>query len=271
MRRSRSISSCPPSAAWCPTGTGPWDARPGSTMTNACVAEDMRASRRTGETLTVKYKDGEKKVHSFTPETADRRLPRRADRSELKPGARDHHHIGWASRRDGSVPGPRHRYVGRGRHRRRCDAGVARFSKRRCPQMLRRTKAVARRGPAMIRRVAFGVLCGSAFGTIAASAQDQPVRVAGTVEKLRRPGAGGEGVRRLRRDGRKLDRTADATGGRRGQGGDRRRQARLLYRCRRDAAAGRQLEAPFRRTVIAGCSAAPARATVHMISGRKAP
>src|SRR5260370_36362841 len=39
---------------------GPWDAKPGSTMTNAYV--DSKVTGRDGETLTVKYKDGEKKV-----------------------------------------------------------------------------------------------------------------------------------------------------------------------------------------------------------------
>src|SRR6185437_3378575 len=43
-----------------PDRHGPWDARPGSTMTNAYV-ESMVAAKN-GETLMVKYKDGEKKV-----------------------------------------------------------------------------------------------------------------------------------------------------------------------------------------------------------------
>jgi hypothetical protein len=36
----------------------------------------------------------------------------------------------------------------------------------------------------MIQRIAFGILCGLAFGIISASAQDKPVRVAGTVESF---------------------------------------------------------------------------------------
>jgi len=36
----------------------------------------------------------------------------------------------------------------------------------------------------MIQRFAFGILCGLAFGIISASAQDKPVRVAGTVESF---------------------------------------------------------------------------------------
>ena len=45
----------------------PWDAKPGSTMTNAYVANMV--AEKSGETLTVKYKDGEKKV-LVTPDTA---------------------------------------------------------------------------------------------------------------------------------------------------------------------------------------------------------
>jgi len=43
-----------------------WDARPGSTMTNAYVADMVTA--KDGETLMVKYKDGEKKI-VVTPQT----------------------------------------------------------------------------------------------------------------------------------------------------------------------------------------------------------
>ena len=43
-----------------------WDARPGSTMTNAYVADMVTA--KDGETLTVKYKDVEKKI-VVTPQT----------------------------------------------------------------------------------------------------------------------------------------------------------------------------------------------------------
>ncbi|MGH6740685.1 MAG: hypothetical protein ACREDY_16945, partial [Bradyrhizobium sp.] len=39
---------------------GPWDSRPGSTMTNANVATTV--SGKNGQELVVKYKDGEKKV-----------------------------------------------------------------------------------------------------------------------------------------------------------------------------------------------------------------
>jgi hypothetical protein len=50
-----------------PDRHGPWDAKPGSTMTNAYVASMVK--EKDGETLTVKYKDGEKKV-IVTPDTA---------------------------------------------------------------------------------------------------------------------------------------------------------------------------------------------------------
>lgn len=43
-----------------PARFGPWDSRPGSTMTNANVAN--KVAGKDGETLLVKYQDGEKKV-----------------------------------------------------------------------------------------------------------------------------------------------------------------------------------------------------------------
>src|SRR5260370_7243005 len=42
-----------------PDRHGPWDAKPGSTMTNAYV--DSKVTENDGETFTVKYKEGEKK------------------------------------------------------------------------------------------------------------------------------------------------------------------------------------------------------------------
>ncbi len=66
------------------TGEGhrPW-VRPGSTMTNATI--DTTVAGVDGRTLTVKYKDGEKKI------TVPADLPIQqyvvGDRSELKPGA----------------------------------------------------------------------------------------------------------------------------------------------------------------------------------------
>ena len=49
-----------------PDRHGPWDARPGSTMTNAYVENSVAS--KDGETLMVKYKDGEKKI-VVTPAT----------------------------------------------------------------------------------------------------------------------------------------------------------------------------------------------------------
>lgn len=66
-----------------PDRHGPWDAQPGSTMTNAYVANQVTG--KDGETLTVKYKDGEKKV-VVTPQTVIAAAAP-GNKSELKPGA----------------------------------------------------------------------------------------------------------------------------------------------------------------------------------------
>ena len=64
-------------------GSRPWDLKPNSTMTNATVAESVDSND--GHSLTVKYKDGEKKVE-VTPDTAIvTYVP--AEKSDLKPGA----------------------------------------------------------------------------------------------------------------------------------------------------------------------------------------
>jgi hypothetical protein len=47
-------------------GHRPWDLEPNSTMTNATVAEQVKSTD--GQTITVKYKDGDKKV-MVTPST----------------------------------------------------------------------------------------------------------------------------------------------------------------------------------------------------------
>ena len=62
---------------------GPWDARPGSTMTNAYVESVVQA--KDGETLTVKYKEGEKKI-VITSQTVIAAVAK-GDKSELKAGA----------------------------------------------------------------------------------------------------------------------------------------------------------------------------------------
>jgi hypothetical protein len=66
------------------TGEGhrPWDLRPNSTMTNAAV--DNVVSGVDGQVITVKYKDGEKKV-LVSPETQIVAFAE-GDKSELKPG-----------------------------------------------------------------------------------------------------------------------------------------------------------------------------------------
>lgn len=66
-----------------PDRHGPWDARPGSTMTNAYV--ESMVTEKDGETLTVKYKDGEKKI-LVTPNTTIAAVAK-GDKAELKAGA----------------------------------------------------------------------------------------------------------------------------------------------------------------------------------------
>jgi hypothetical protein len=68
------------------TGEGhyPWDLRPQSTMTNANV--DQIAAVVDGRTLTLKYKDGEKKI--FVPADVPIVTYVSGDKSDLKPGAK---------------------------------------------------------------------------------------------------------------------------------------------------------------------------------------
>jgi hypothetical protein len=65
-------------------GFRPWDARAGSTMTNATVAETVKGTD--GQNILVKYKDGEKKV-VVPPETPVVTFVA-SDTSEVKPGAK---------------------------------------------------------------------------------------------------------------------------------------------------------------------------------------
>jgi hypothetical protein len=65
-------------------GSRPYDLRPNSTMTNATVAETVAGND--GQTLMIKYKDGEKKV-VVAPDTPVVTYVA-ADKSELKPGAK---------------------------------------------------------------------------------------------------------------------------------------------------------------------------------------
>jgi len=91
-----------------PDRHGPWDAKPESTMTNAIVGSMVTGKE--GETLTVKYKDGEKKV-VVAPDTVIAAVAP-GNKDELKPGAQI---IIMASDKqaDGSVLA-KNLYVGRG-------------------------------------------------------------------------------------------------------------------------------------------------------------
>jgi hypothetical protein len=65
-------------------GSRPYDLKPNSTMTNATVAQTVAGND--GHTLTIKYKDGEKKV-TVAPDTpVVTYVP--ADKSDLKAGAK---------------------------------------------------------------------------------------------------------------------------------------------------------------------------------------
>jgi len=68
------------------TGEGfrPWDLRPNSTMTNAAVAEQVESND--GQSLLLKYKDGEKKI-TVTPDTPVVSFVD-GERADLKPGAK---------------------------------------------------------------------------------------------------------------------------------------------------------------------------------------
>jgi hypothetical protein len=65
-------------------GFRPWDARSGSTMTNATVAETVEGTD--GQNILVKYKDGEKKV--VVPRETPVVTFVASDKSEVKPGAK---------------------------------------------------------------------------------------------------------------------------------------------------------------------------------------
>src|SRR5215216_4923926 len=68
------------------TGEGhyPWDLRPQSTMTNANVEQAVTAVD--GQMLTLKYKDGEKKI--FVPADTPIVIYEPGDKADLKPGAK---------------------------------------------------------------------------------------------------------------------------------------------------------------------------------------
>ena len=81
-----------------PDRHGPWDAKPGSTMTNAYVESVVEG--KDGNTLMVKYKDGEKKI-VVTPQTVIAAAAP-ANKDELKPGTQVII-FGWDKQPDGSV------------------------------------------------------------------------------------------------------------------------------------------------------------------------
>src|SRR5712691_8012228 len=89
------------------TGEGhyAWDLRPGSTMTNANVEQTV--SGVDGQTLSVKYKDGEKKL--IVPPDATIVTYVTGDKSELKPGTKIF--IAAAKKQpDGTLEAPRVNY-----------------------------------------------------------------------------------------------------------------------------------------------------------------
>jgi len=65
-------------------GSRPWDLRPNSTMTNATVSDSVAGVE--GETILVKYKDGQKKVVISQDTPVVTYVP--GDKSDLKPGAK---------------------------------------------------------------------------------------------------------------------------------------------------------------------------------------
>lgn len=65
-------------------GSRPWDLKPNSSMTNATV--DQKVQSTDGQTITVKYKDGEKKV-TITPDTPIVTFVP-GNKAELTPGAK---------------------------------------------------------------------------------------------------------------------------------------------------------------------------------------
>jgi hypothetical protein len=81
-----------------PDRHGPWDARPNSTMTNAYVADVVTG--KDGETLMVKYKDGEKKIIVTKDTVIAAAAP--GSKDELKTGTQIII-FGWDKQSDGSV------------------------------------------------------------------------------------------------------------------------------------------------------------------------
>ena len=80
-------------------GFRPWDQRPGSTMTNATVAETVKGTD--GQNILVKYKDGEKKV--VVPPGTPIVTFLVGDKSELKPGGAKIIIFGAVKKDDGTL------------------------------------------------------------------------------------------------------------------------------------------------------------------------
>jgi hypothetical protein len=77
-----SINIFPESARGLGEGFRPWDQAPNGTMTNANVAEALGSAD--GQTLLLKYKDGEKKI--VVPPTTPIAMFGAGDKAEVKPG-----------------------------------------------------------------------------------------------------------------------------------------------------------------------------------------
>jgi len=81
-QRAVSINIFPESARGLGEGFRPWDQAPNGTMTNANVAEAV--ADPDGQTLLLKYKDGEKKI--IVPSTTSIAMFSPGEKSEVKPG-----------------------------------------------------------------------------------------------------------------------------------------------------------------------------------------
>jgi hypothetical protein len=100
-QRALAIHMFPESMRGTGEGHRPWDLQPNSTMTNAAV--DTMVTGVDGQTMTVKYKDGEKTV--LVPPATPIVAYAPGDRGELKPGAKVI--INGATRQaDGSLSAP---------------------------------------------------------------------------------------------------------------------------------------------------------------------
>jgi hypothetical protein len=82
-QRAVSINIFPESARGRGEGFRPWDQAPNGTMTNANVAEAVAGAE--GQTLLLKYKDGEKKI--IVPSATPIALFGPGEKAEVKPGA----------------------------------------------------------------------------------------------------------------------------------------------------------------------------------------